>query len=65
MGAGHAPRGGRHLGLALFALTNFAFTISGWARATVTASTHQSWFVLAALALLIALASWSLRRRTA
>lgn len=49
----------------LFALTNFAFTISGWARATVTASTHQSWFVLAALALLIALASWSLRRRTA
>jgi alpha-1,2-mannosyltransferase len=44
----------------LFALTNIAFTVSGWSRPTVHASITQSWFVLAAILLLVGLGAWVL-----
>lgn len=46
---------------AVFAVANFAFTVSGWARALVAPSIEQSWFVLAALLLVVALGVWGWR----
>ena len=42
----------------LLAVTNFAFTASGWARPTVHASITQSWFVAAVLLLMVGLGIW-------
>jgi hypothetical protein len=42
----------------LLAVTNFAFTVSGWARTTVHASITQSWFVAAAALLMVGLGIW-------
>lgn len=39
----------------VFAACNFAFTASGWARMTVHASITQSWFVMAAVVLMVTL----------
>jgi len=44
----------------LFAVTNIAFTVSGWARLTVHASITQSWFVAAAVLLVAGLGFWAL-----
>lgn len=44
----------------LLAVTNVAFTASGWARASVHASITQSWFVAAAVMLLAGLGAWTL-----
>ncbi len=46
----------------LFFCANFAFTMSGWSRATVNASISQSWFVAAAVMLMIGIGTWILVR---
>ncbi|MBK8165299.1 MAG: DUF2029 domain-containing protein [bacterium] len=49
----------------LFLAANLAFTMSGWARITVRASTTQSWFVLATVLLVVGLGAWVLTRPVA
>ncbi len=48
----------------LFFCTNFAFTLSGWSRPTVSASISQSWFVTAAVLLMLGLGTWVLSPAT-
>ncbi len=48
---------------AAFAVATLVFVVSGWWRATVRWSTHYSWFVVAALLVMVALASMVVRKR--